>query len=391
MTSPSLAWLGAELDAIRDRELFRSFVDIETGQGPEIVVDGRTLILFASNDYLGLTADPRIRAAAVAAVEAFGTGAGGSRLISGNSVLHRRLERALADLEEAEDAIVFPTGYQANLGTITSLVGRGDAVFSDELNHASIIDGCRFSGAEVVVYPHGSVEALAGLLRDRPGRRRLIVTDTVFSMDGDLAPLADLASLAETAGAMLMVDEAHATGVLGAQGAGAVEHFGLRGRVPVVMGTLSKALAASGGYVAGDASLVAFLRNRARSFIFTTGLSPASAGAALAALRVVHEEPERRQRIRAMASHLAAGLRAQGYRVLEPQAAIVSVLVGETGGALALAAALREAGMFAPAIRPPTVPPGTARIRLSLMATHTPAHVERCLAAFAAARESLPC
>jgi 8-amino-7-oxononanoate synthase len=354
-------------------------------------IAGRSYLCFASNDYLGLAGDERLRRGAVEAINAFGTGAGGSRLITGNSSLHRRLERELAALKGCEDAVVFAAGYLANLGTISALVGRGDAVFSDALNHASIVDGCRLSGAAISIYPHGDVRALATLLAERPAGRRLIVTDSVFSMDGDLAPLPALARLAAEHGAMLMVDEAHATGVLGENGGGAVEHFGLGGRVPIIMGTLSKALGAQGAFVAGSASLIDYLRNRARAFVFTTGLSPAAVGAALAALAIVRTEPERRRRLHTLAAQLREGLRTLGYRVPPGETAILPVLVGEAEHALALAAALRERGIFVPAIRPPTVPPGSARLRLSLSAMHTEAQVQETLAAFATLRESLPC
>lgn len=386
MVHPSLDWIDGELEALRTRTLHRSLVDVESAPGPELRIGGRSYLCFASNDYLGLAADPRVRAGAIAAVTEFGAGAGGSRLITGNTSLHRQLEGALAALKGTEEAIVFSSGYAANLGTIGALAGHGDAVFSDALNHASIIDGCRLSGATVHVYPHRDTAALRALLQATEARRRLIVTDSVFSMDGDLAPLPALADLAEEFGCMLMVDEAHATGVLGETGSGAVEHFGLSGRVPILMGTLSKALASLGGYVAGEARLVDYLRNRARAFIYTTGLPPAAAGAALAAIEVVHQEPERRTHVLSLAQSLSRRLRELGYETPLTDSAILPVLAGDSQRALALAAGLRERGIFAPAVRPPTVPEGSARIRLSLMATHTEQQVERLIQAFASLR-----
>ena len=286
---------------------------------------------------------------------------------------------------------MFPTGFQANVGTIPALVGRGDVVFSDELNHASLIDGCRLSGARVVRYAHADAAALDDAVRaagDAP--RRLIVTDTVFSMDGDLAPLPEIVAVAERHGCMLMVDEAHATGVLGPSGAGALEHFGLEGRVPVVMGTLSKALGAQGGYVAGDRDLCDYLRTRDRGFVFTTALAPAAAGAALAALDVVRDQPERRARLHRLVARLVAGARDLGYEVLPTDSAVVGVLIGEAADALAVGASLRRARVWAPAIRPPSVPPGTARLRLTVMATHEDRHIDWALEALADARNHLP-
>ncbi|MEX1253426.1 MAG: 8-amino-7-oxononanoate synthase [Dehalococcoidia bacterium] len=391
-TAPdTLAWLDEELASLREQDLERALVPLDGPQEPEVIIDGQRYILLASNNYLGLATDPRVKAGAVAAVERYGTGAGASRLVSGHTVLHRELEQRLAALKGTEDALVFGSGYLANLGAITALAGPGDAIYSDALNHASIVDGCRLSRAEVAVYPHRDVERLRALLDEDTGRyrRRLIVTDAVFSMDGDLAPLPALVELAERFDAMLMVDEAHATGVLGATGAGAVEHFGLEGRVPVIMGTLSKSLASVGGFIAGSRTLIDYLRNRARPFIYTTGLAPAAAGAVIAALDVIEAEPERRVRVLALARRLGEGLRTPGYDVLPSESAVVPVLVGRARDALDLSSALRRRGVFCPAIRSPTVPEGQSRLRVVPMATHTDDQTERALAAFTAARREL--
>ncbi len=391
-TPAAVAWIEDELANLRRRDLHRSLRTIDGAQEPEVEIDGRRYLLLASNNYLGLATDPRVKAGAVAAVERYGAGAGASRLVSGHLAIHRELERRIAALKRAEDAVVFGSGYLANVGTITALAGPGDAVYSDRLNHASIIDGCRLSGADVRVYAHCDTDDLARLLAVGDGRyrRRLIVTDAVFSMDGDLAPLPDLVDLAERHGAMLMADEAHATGVLGERGGGAIEHFGLDGRVHVVMGTLSKALGSVGGFVAGSRALVDYLRNRARAFVFTTGLSPAAAGAALAAIDLVEREPERRRRVLELARRLSAGLRALGCEVLPSESAVVPVIAGDAARALALSDALRRQGVFCPAIRPPTVPEGQSRLRVAPMATHTDEQIDRALAAFAAARRELP-
>jgi 8-amino-7-oxononanoate synthase len=387
MSRTGLDWLPEALADLEDRDLLRVLTYCQGAPDPEVAIDGAPHLLLASNNYLGLANDPAVVAGARAALEAYGAGAGASRLVTGSLDLHRRLEERLAALKRCEDALVFPTGFQANVGTIPALVGRGDVVFSDELNHASLIDGCRLSGAEVVRYAHADAAALEAAVRAAGARRRrLIVTDTVFSMDGDLAPLPAIVAVAERHGCMLMVDEAHATGVLGPTGAGALEHFGLEGRVPVVMGTLSKALGAQGGYVAGDRELCDYLRTRDRGFVFTTALAPAAAGAALAALDVVRDEPGRRERLRALVGRLVEGARGLGYEVLPTGSAVVGVLIGEAADALAVGAALRRSRVWAPAIRPPSVPPGTARLRLTVMATHEDRHIDWALEALAAAR-----
>jgi 8-amino-7-oxononanoate synthase len=385
--SDPLGFVAKELAALEHDTLLREIRSLESAQDPEVVLDGERLILLASNNYLGLATDPRVVDAAVEAARRWGAGAGSARLISGGTRLHDELEARLAAFKSSEAAILFSSGYLANLGTISALVSRGDAIFSDELNHASIIDGARLSHADVHVYRHADPEHLAALLRERGGAgRRLVVTDTVFSMDGDLAPLPDLVEEVERHDAILMVDEAHATGVVGPGGRGAVAHFGLEGRVPVVMGTLSKALGSAGGYIAGSEPLIAFLRNRARAFIFDTAPPPPSVAAATAALAVVEQEPWRSERVLALARRLADGLRAGGFSVPEPAAAIVPVVVGSADSALAFARALQAQGVLVPAIRPPSVAPGTARLRATVMATHTDAQIDSAVRAFAGAR-----
>lgn len=388
MSRTGLAWLPRALADLEDRDLLRVLTYCQGPPEPEVAIDGVPHLLLASNNYLGLANDPAVVAGAREALERYGAGAGASRLVTGSLDLHRRLERRIAALKSCEDALVFPTGFQANVGTIPALVGRGDVIFSDELNHASLIDGCRLSGAEVVRYSHADAEALEAAVRARAGAggRRLVVTDTVFSMDGDLAPLPAIVEIAERHGCMVMVDEAHATGVLGPTGAGALEHFGLEGRVPVVMGTLSKALGAQGGYVAGDRDLCDYLRTRDRGFVFTTALAPAAAGAAMAALDAVRDQPERRARLHGLVRRLVGGARALGYTVLPTDSAVVGVLIGAAADALAVGASLREARVWAPAIRPPSVPVGTARMRLTVMATHEDRHIDWALDALAGAR-----
>lgn len=384
-----LDWILEELKQVNDKNLFRTLTHIESGQSPEITINGKSHILLSSNSYLGLSVDPRVVEAARLALEKYGTGSGGSRLVSGSSDLHHELEGHLSRFKNTEAAILFSSGYLANVGTISSLVGEGDIVYSDELNHASIIDGCRLSKASVRVYRHLDMEFLESVLKADAGApsRKLIVTDTVFSMDGDLAPLPDLVQLAEKYEAMLMVDEAHATGVLGEKGSGATEHFGVESRVPVVMGTLSKAVGSLGGYIAGSQELIDFIRNRVRSYIFDTSLPASSLAASIAAIDIIENEPERRERLWRLINRFKSELETIGLKILPSDSAVVPVLIGEAGLAVEFAAVLREKGVFTPAVRPPSVPHGMSRIRATLMAMHTDEHIDTALEAFKYAKD----
>lgn len=357
--------------------------------GPIVEIDGERLLLLGSNNYLGLAADRRLAEAAGEAARRYGSGSGASRLVSGTQALHVELEAALARFKGTADCVLFSSGYLANLGAITALVGRGDAIVSDAWNHASIIDGCRLSGAEIAVYPHADVDACEARLRAAraAGRRRLLLcTDSVFSMDGDLAPLAALIDLAHRYQAMLLVDEAHATGVLEPRRGGLAASAGAGEKADVLVGTCSKALGSAGGFVAGSRALCDYLRNRARSFVFDTAPPPPAVSATLRALAIVEAEPQLGQRVREHAARLFRGLSAIGYHVRPPAAAIVPVVVGDSAQAVALSDALRRRGIFAPAIRPPTVPGGTARIRLCPMASHSDEQIEQVIAAFADCR-----
>ncbi len=380
-----------ELSRLETRDLRRSLTPLASAPGPTVEIDGQSFLLMCSNNYLGLATDPRLAHAAARASAVWGTGAGASRLISGSTVLHSELESRLARLKGTQDCVLFSSGYLANVGTISALLRKNDIVLSDCLNHASIIDGCRLSGAQIRIYKHADAEHCARLLqaaheesarKKGPEQRVLIVTDTVFSMDGDLAPLPDLVRVAREAGAFLMVDEAHATGILG-QGRGAVAAAGLEGQVDIIMGTCSKALGALGGFIAGSREFCDFLRNRARSFIFDTALPGPIVAAVLAALEILEEEPARGEQVRRHAHRLTTGIRALGYTVPAPAAAIVPVIIGSSTDAISTGKRLSEHGIFARPIRPPTVPEGTARIRLCPMATHTDADIDRTIAAFA--------
>jgi len=386
----SAAWdLGDEIASIRARGLYRRLRRIDGAEEPEVTVDGRRAILLCSNNYLGLATDAAVVGAAREAAERYGAGSGSSRLISGTLALHTALEEQIANWKGAERALVFSSGYHANLGVIQALVGRGDLLLSDELNHASLIDGCRLSRAEVRVYPHKDLDALERELGAARARRVLVVTDSIFSMDGDRAPLVEICDLADRHGAAVMVDEAHATGLLGASGSGLVEELDLRGRVLVEMGTLSKALGSFGAYVAGSASLIELLVNRARTFIFTTGLPPAAVGAAQAAVEIVRREPQRRGRAWQNARAIHAAIGSAGIEMPPLESPILPVVLGEEDRTMQACERLLERGVFVQGIRPPTVPAGTSRLRATVMATHSDEQIARAGSAIVEALREL--
>jgi len=382
VTSGRLDWLDDELRRLAEADLDRHLQTFAGRQGPTLSIDGREFVNFGANDYLALSGDTRLAEAASVAAGGEGWGSGASPLVVGHAASHDRLETKLAVFEGTEAALLFSTGYAANVGVVTSLVGRGDVVYSDELNHASIVDGCRLSRAEVQVYPHADADALAEMLRSSDGfRRRLIITDGLFSMDGDVAPLERLAELAEKHDAMLVVDEAHATGVFGANGRGACEACGIEARVDVRIGTLSKALGSVGGFVAGRRSLIDWLVNKARPYVFSTALPPAAAAASCAALDIVQREPERRTELLERSAALRESLIEQGWNVGPSASQIIPIVVGEAGRTMRLAATLREQGFLVPPIRPPSVPDGSSRLRLSLSYGHTQAMIDGLLQA----------
>ncbi len=376
------------LEELRERGLYRRLRLVEGPQGPRVLLDGREVLLLCSNDYLGLAGHPRVREAAAEAAMRWGTGAGASRLISGNMEPHRRLERRLAEFKGYEAALLFGSGYLANTGAIAALAGRGEVVFSDELNHASIVDGCRLSRAETFVYRHGDVEHLAWGLREAGGRAALIVSDGVFSMDGDVAPLEGLAELARRHRCRLMVDEAHATGALGPGGRGSVAAAGLGGEADLVVGTLGKALGSYGAYVCASHELTEYLLNSARPFIFSTAPPPPVVAAAGAALDLLVTHPQLVEQLGANAATLRAGLTAEGLAVGGSESQIVPLRVGKAAPTMGLSERLLERGHFAQGIRPPTVPEGSSRLRFTVMATHDPDELrEAAKLVGAAARE----
>jgi 8-amino-7-oxononanoate synthase len=386
--------IAQRLEEIERLGLSRRLRLVSGPQGPTVLLEGQPVLLLCSNNYLGLADHPRVREAAAEAAMRWGAGSGASRLISGTMTIHRRLEERLAAFERSEACLLFGSGYLANLGVIGALAGAGDVVFSDELNHASIIDGCRLSRAEVVVYRHLDVEHLEWNMRRHAsqrdaGARLLIVTDSIFSMDGDVAPLQAIVEIAQAHGARVAVDEAHATGTFGPEGRGAVAQAGLEGEVDAVIGTLGKALGSYGAYVCADAQLVRLLVNTARSFIFSTAPGPPAAAAALAALELLQERPHRVARLHANARALRRALAAEGFAVTEDDMQIVPLVLGDELTALSMCADAIEHGVFAQAIRPPTVPAGSARLRLAAMASHTPADMARAARELAGAAHRL--
>jgi 8-amino-7-oxononanoate synthase len=372
-----------ELSQLEKRHLLRRLIVVESYNGPFVTIHGKKRLLMCSNDYLGLAGHPALREAACTAMERYGFGSGASRLVSGTSTQHQALEHRIAQFKGTEAALLFNSGYAANTGIIPAVAGAGDVILSDTLNHASIIDGCRLSKAELQVYRHrdaGHVESL--LNKCVNARRKLIITDGVFSMDGDVAPVPELVSLAEKYGAILMVDDAHATGVLGKTGRGTTEHFSLTGRVHIQMGTFGKALGSFGAYVTGSRDLIDYLMNRSRSFIFSTALPPAVCAASIAALDIIEHEPLLRENLWKNQERFVNGLRSLNISTGTSETPIVPVRLEDSAKALLAGEKLLEYGIYATAIRPPTVPEGAARIRTTIMATHTDKDIDYALDIF---------
>ena len=379
-----------ELQVLKSASLYRQLRSVAGDQGPTLIVDGREVLNFSSNNYLGLANHASLRKAAIAAIERYGCGSGASRLISGNMTLHEELEVKLAQLKGTEAALVFNSGFQANTGIIPTLAGDGDVIFSDALNHASIIDGCRLSRAQIVVYRHCDLDQLEHGLKGVPrSSRKLIVTESLFSMDGDEAPLKEIVELSERYDAMTMVDEAHATGVYEPDGAGLVSQLRLGERVLVQMGTLGKALGGFGAYVAGSAALRELLINRCRSFIFTTSLPPVVMAMAIAAVDLIKREPQRRRALRDNCARVREGLTRLGYSLGDSRSQILPLMIGDATECMRLSQWLFDRGVLAQGIRPPTVAPGTSRLRITLMATHTSDQIERALEVFASVNKAI--
>jgi glycine C-acetyltransferase len=384
MRPDPLAYLANELDALKRDGLYRRLRVLDEEQAAATSVDGRRVVNLSSNNYLGLTTHPRLRARAIEAIERYGVGSGSVRTIAGTMALHVELERRLAEFKQTEAVVVFQSGFTANAGTVSSILGPDDVVVSDALNHASIIDGCRLSRATIKVFPHKDVGAAREVLAGLTGRpRTLLISDGVFSMDGDLGPLPGLCDLAEEFGCLMMVDDAHASGVFGRQGRGTIDHFGVHGRVDIQVGTLSKAIGALGGYVAGSRTLIDFLHQRARPFLFSTSHPPSVAATCLAALDVLLEEPEIIERLWANTRFFKAGLSALGFDTGASESPITPVMIGDAALATTLSNRLFDHGVFAQGIGFPTVARGKARVRTIVTATHTREELQFAVDAFA--------
>ncbi len=379
-----------EIEQRKQAGLYRARRLVSGPQQPQLIADGEPLLSFCSNDYLGLANHPQNLEALTSALPETGLGGAASHLVCGHHQSHHQLEQRLADFTRRSAALFFSTGYMANLGVISALAGRGDTVFSDRLNHASIIDGCILSRARVRRYAHGDVAALESMLAETSGHK-LVVTDGVFSMDGDVAPLRDLARVCKAHDALLVVDDAHGIGVLGPQGRGSVLEAGLsEDDVPVLIGTLGKAVGTSGAFVAGPAVLMEYLVQKARTYIYTTAMPPALAAATCASLELIEADDQRRAHLRELIAHFRAGAEQLGYEVMPSQSPIQPIMVGGNEEALALSQALEQQGVLVTAIRPPTVPEGQARLRVTLSAAHTLAQVEQLLSALAHSRAPMP-
>jgi glycine C-acetyltransferase len=367
-----LQYLTAELDALKQQGLFRQLRVLESEQLPHAVFDHKSVVNLSSNNYLGLTTHPRLREAALDATRRFGAGSGSVRTIAGTMEVHMELERRLASFKRVEGVVVFQSGFAANAGTVAALLTKDDVVVSDELNHASIIDGCRLSRAAIKVFPHKDVDAARKIMRELPAsQRKLLITDGVFSMDGDLGPLPGLCDVAEEFGAIMMVDDAHASGVFGKQGRGTIDHFGCHGRVDIQVGTLSKAVGVLGGYVAGSRQLIDFLYHRARPFLFSTSHPPGVAAACIAAIDVLEQEPQWMEQLWDNTRWFKEGLQRLGFNTGRSESPITPVIVGEAALAAQMSDRLFQQGVFAQAIGFPTVARGQARLRTIVSATHT--------------------
>jgi len=384
MRADPLKFLSDELDSLKQQGLYRHLRVLESEQGAHATFDHRSVVNLSSNNYLGLTTHPKLREAALEAVRRFGAGSGSVRTIAGTMDLHMELERRLAAFKHVESVVVFQSGFAANAGTVAAILTKDDVVISDELNHASIIDGCRLSRAAIKVFPHKDANAARAILKDLPAaQRKLVITDGVFSMDGDLGSLPDLCAAAEEYGAIMMVDDAHASGVFGRQGRGTVDHFSCHGRVDIQVGTLSKAIGVLGGYVAGTKDFIEFLYHRARPFLFSTSHPPAVAAACIAAIDVLENEPQWMEQLWENARFFKSGLQALGFNTGLSESPITPVIVGEAPEAMAMSDKLFQAGVFAQGIGFPTVARGRARLRTIVSATHTRDDLQFALDAFA--------
>lgn len=372
-------YITERLKKIKENGLYRELRYIETAQAPRVKIKGKDFILLGSNNYLGLCDDFRLKKAAINAINSYGVGSGGSRLTTGSFDIHKALEEKIAAFKGTEASLVFNTGYMANVGTITALCNKSWVIFGDRLNHASIIDGCLLSGAKLIRYKHCDMNDLLDKINKYGGSKNLIITDGVFSMDGDIAPLPDIVKIAKEHGIMTMVDDAHATGVLGKNGAGTASYFNLHNEIDIMMGTLSKAVASEGGYIAGKKDLISYLKNCSRSFIYSTALSPSSIAVSIKALEIIEKDSERRANLLKLSNWVQNELEIAGFQVMKTETPIIPIMIGKADKAVEFSESLLSEGIYIPAIRPPSVPKGTSRLRISLMATHTKQDLEEVL------------
>lgn len=390
------------IDYVEEKELYPDLRFVDGGAEPEVVVEGKKVLMFSSNNYLGLATHPKMIEAGVETLKKYGVGSDGSRLLSGNLKVHREFEEAITKFKGGEDAIVWPSGYSANVGVITAVMDpikvraqdfltRKGIIISDELNHASIVDGARLSKAEVVIYKHCDMDDLEGKLKKYKSRRKLVVTDSVFSMDGDIAPLDKIVKLCKKYDAISMIDEAHATGVLGKTGHGTLQHFGLKAvkDIDIVLGTCSKALAVTGGFVVGSKTLIKYLRVASRSYMFSTAMTPMASAALVTALKIIDEEPQWREKLLSNADYLRNGLQEKGFDTITSATQIIPILIGSDKDAIQFSRRLFEEGIFAPCVRWPAVEKNKARIRFTVMATHTKEQMDRLLNTCAGIKKEL--
>ncbi len=372
-------YMAEKLKKIKEKKLYRELSYIETAQSPKVKIENKDFILLGSNNYLGLCDDYRLKKAAIDAIQKYGVGSGGSRLTTGSYDLHRELEKKIASFKGTDASLIFNTGYMANVGIISALCDRNWAIFCDKLNHASVIDGCRLSDAKLIRYKHCDMNDLLDKVNKYKKNNNLIVTDGVFSMDGDIAPLPYIVKIAKENNMMTMVDDAHATGILGKNGSGTASYFNLDNQIDIMMGTLSKSAASEGGYVAGSKDLINYLKNSARSFIYSTALSPATIAVSIKALEIIEMDEERRFNLLKMSNWFQSELKVAGFNVITTKTPIIPIMIGLADKAVEFSKNLLEEGIYIPAIRPPSVPEGTSRLRVSLMATHTKQDLEESL------------
>jgi len=374
-----MKYITEKLKKIKEKKLYRELSYIETAQSPKVKIQSKDFILLGSNNYLGLCDDYRLKKAAIDAISKYGVGSGGSRLTTGSYDIHRELEEKIASFKGTEASLVFNTGYMANVGIISALCDRNWVIFCDKLNHASIIDGCRLSGAKLIKYRHCDMNDLLAKVNKYKKINSLIVTDGVFSMDGDIAPLEHIVKIAKENNLITMVDDAHATGILGKNGSGTSSYFNLDNQIDIIMGTLSKSVASEGGYVAGSKDLINYLKNSARSFIYSTALSPATIAVSIKALEIIEKDEERRFNLLKMSNWFQNELKVAGFNVIKTKTPIISIMIGPADKTVEFSKDLLNSGIYIPAIRPPSVPEGTSRLRVSLMATHTAQDLEEAL------------